>query len=334
MCNTSICSTAPPRARQRRAAARTSLSAGPLSVSFVAATRCTTLKAQSGARQHAGGQKGATCCLPLLLALHPGPAGRGEPEFARPRRMRLAASSSAVQCRRSCCRPAGGGYHRRRQGRHHAGRPPAAGGLERDIRQQAPRREQVPEACAGAAAGPGRTRRLGRRCRGGGKHRWAGLRAAAQCSPLPAASPCIPHTPFPPAVLLTMPGSALGTDAAAAAFARSLGPAVAGKVVIDATNPLNDELTELCWARGRSSAEVLQQELPGGRGRRAKGAALGPWPRAARARSRRLAPPALQRAPSSRPLTAVSTGEHPPTPDCWPCCLQLQAHPPAPRSHT
>jgi predicted dinucleotide-binding enzyme len=64
------------------------------------------------------------------------------------------------------------------------------------------------------------------------------------------------------AVLLTVPGSALATDAACAAFARSLGPSAAGKLVIDATNPLDSEGNELCWSRGRSSAEVLAQCLP------------------------------------------------------------------------
>ena len=66
------------------------------------------------------------------------------------------------------------------------------------------------------------------------------------------------------AVLLTVPGSALASDSACAAFARSLGPFAAGKVVIDATNPLDGEGNELCWSRGRSSAEVLAQCLPGG----------------------------------------------------------------------
>ncbi len=65
------------------------------------------------------------------------------------------------------------------------------------------------------------------------------------------------------AVLLTVPGSALASDSACAAFARSLGPFAAGQVVIDATNPLDSEGSELCWARGRSSAEVLAQCLPG-----------------------------------------------------------------------
>lgn len=66
------------------------------------------------------------------------------------------------------------------------------------------------------------------------------------------------------AVLLAVPGSALASDAACAAFAHSLGPFTAGKVVLDATNPLDSELNELVWERGRSSAEVLQEALPGG----------------------------------------------------------------------
>lgn len=65
-------------------------------------------------------------------------------------------------------------------------------------------------------------------------------------------------------ILLTIPGSALASDAACASFARALGPHVAGKVMVDATNPLDAEGSELCWERGRSSAEALQQALPGG----------------------------------------------------------------------
>lgn len=68
------------------------------------------------------------------------------------------------------------------------------------------------------------------------------------------------------AVLLAVPGSALGTEAACASFARSLGPVAAGKIVIDATNPLDKEGNELCWERGYSSAEMLQELLPGGLG--------------------------------------------------------------------
>ncbi|KAL4430937.1 hypothetical protein ABPG75_006193 [Micractinium tetrahymenae] len=64
------------------------------------------------------------------------------------------------------------------------------------------------------------------------------------------------------AVLLAVPGSALASEAACAALARSLGPFAAGKVVVDATNPLDSELNELVWERGRSSAEVLQEALP------------------------------------------------------------------------
>lgn len=66
------------------------------------------------------------------------------------------------------------------------------------------------------------------------------------------------------AVLLAVPGSALASESACAAFARSLGPFAAGKIVLDATNPLDTELNELVWERGRSSAEVLQEALPGG----------------------------------------------------------------------
>lgn len=67
----------------------------------------------------------------------------------------------------------------------------------------------------------------------------------------------------PSAILLTVPGSALASDAACAALARSLGPSAAGQVVIDATNPLDAEGNELCWSRGHSSAEALAQCLPG-----------------------------------------------------------------------
>ncbi|KAL4418746.1 hypothetical protein ABPG77_006419 [Micractinium sp. CCAP 211/92] len=63
-------------------------------------------------------------------------------------------------------------------------------------------------------------------------------------------------------VLLAVPGSALASESACAAFARSLGPFAAGKIVLDATNPLDSELNELVWERGRSSAEVLQDALP------------------------------------------------------------------------
>mgnify|MGYP001810952531 CR=1 FL=1 len=65
------------------------------------------------------------------------------------------------------------------------------------------------------------------------------------------------------AVLLTVPGSALASDAACAELAAGLGPAAAGATVIDATNPLDRHGNELCWARGRSSAEALQEALPG-----------------------------------------------------------------------
>lgn len=72
----------------------------------------------------------------------------------------------------------------------------------------------------------------------------------------------------PSAILLTVPGSALASDAACAALARSLGPSAAGQVVIDATNPLDAEGNELCWSRGHSSAEALAKCLPGDRGER------------------------------------------------------------------
>lgn len=65
------------------------------------------------------------------------------------------------------------------------------------------------------------------------------------------------------AVILAVPGTALATDAACAAIARSLGPFVAGKIVLDATNPLDSEANVLCWERGRSSAELLAECLPG-----------------------------------------------------------------------
>ena len=40
-----------------------------------------------------------------------------------------------------------------------------------------------------------------------------------------------------------------------------MGPA--GKVLIDATNPLKEDLVATTWERGYSAAEVLQQALPG-----------------------------------------------------------------------
>ena len=67
-------------------------------------------------------------------------------------------------------------------------------------------------------------------------------------------------------VVLAVPGAALASDAACAAFARCLGPHAAGKVILAATNPLDREGNELCWERGRSSAEALQEALPGGWG--------------------------------------------------------------------
>lgn len=67
------------------------------------------------------------------------------------------------------------------------------------------------------------------------------------------------------AVLLAVPGSALASDAACSSLARLLGPFAAGKIVLDATNPLDRELNGLVWERGRSGAEVLAEVLPGGR---------------------------------------------------------------------
>jgi hypothetical protein len=57
-------------------------------------------------------------------------------------------------------------------------------------------------------------------------------------------------------VVLTVPGSSV------AGVAAGLAEALAGKIVVDATNPLNDTYTDLTTA-GVSAAELLQQQLPG-----------------------------------------------------------------------
>jgi predicted dinucleotide-binding enzyme len=57
-------------------------------------------------------------------------------------------------------------------------------------------------------------------------------------------------------VVLAVPGSAV------AGIAAQLAGALIGKVVVDATNPLNDTHTGLTTA-GVSAAELLQQQLPG-----------------------------------------------------------------------
>jgi NADPH-dependent F420 reductase len=57
-------------------------------------------------------------------------------------------------------------------------------------------------------------------------------------------------------VVLAVPGSAV------AGIAAELAGALIGKVVVDATNPLNDTYTGLTTA-GVSAAELLQQQLPG-----------------------------------------------------------------------
>jgi predicted dinucleotide-binding enzyme len=56
-------------------------------------------------------------------------------------------------------------------------------------------------------------------------------------------------------VVLAVPGSAV------AGIAAELTEALAGKIVVDATNPLNDTYTGLTTT-GVSSAELLQQQLP------------------------------------------------------------------------
>jgi NADPH-dependent F420 reductase len=56
-------------------------------------------------------------------------------------------------------------------------------------------------------------------------------------------------------VVLAVPGSAV------AGIAAELTEALAGKIVVDATNPLNDTYTGLTTA-GVSAAELLQQQLP------------------------------------------------------------------------
>lgn len=57
-------------------------------------------------------------------------------------------------------------------------------------------------------------------------------------------------------VVLAVPGSSV------AGIAAELAEALAGKIVVDATNPVNDTYTDLTTA-GVSSAELLQQQLPG-----------------------------------------------------------------------
>ena len=57
-------------------------------------------------------------------------------------------------------------------------------------------------------------------------------------------------------VVLAVPGSSV------AGVAAELVEALAGKIVVDATNPLNAAYTDLTTA-GVSSAELLQQQLPG-----------------------------------------------------------------------
>jgi NADPH-dependent F420 reductase len=57
-------------------------------------------------------------------------------------------------------------------------------------------------------------------------------------------------------VVLAVPGSA------APAVAEELAPAVAGKVVVDVTNPLNATFTDL-EITGTSAAEAVQRRLPG-----------------------------------------------------------------------
>jgi NADPH-dependent F420 reductase len=59
-------------------------------------------------------------------------------------------------------------------------------------------------------------------------------------------------------VILAVPGSTLATVAA------ELGSALDGKVVVDSTNPLNSSYSDLTTS-GVSSAELLQQQLPGAR---------------------------------------------------------------------
>lgn len=56
-------------------------------------------------------------------------------------------------------------------------------------------------------------------------------------------------------VVLAVPGSTV------AAVAEELREALAGKIVVDATNPLNASYTDLTTS-GKSSAELLQEQLP------------------------------------------------------------------------
>ncbi len=58
------------------------------------------------------------------------------------------------------------------------------------------------------------------------------------------------------AVVLAVPGAAVP------GIAEELRDSLAGKVVIDSTNPLNDTFSDLTTS-GRSAAELLQDDLPG-----------------------------------------------------------------------
>jgi 8-hydroxy-5-deazaflavin:NADPH oxidoreductase len=57
-------------------------------------------------------------------------------------------------------------------------------------------------------------------------------------------------------VVFAVPGSTV------ASIAAELSEALAGKIVVDATNPVNDTYTDLTTS-GVSSAELLQEQLPG-----------------------------------------------------------------------
>ena len=59
-------------------------------------------------------------------------------------------------------------------------------------------------------------------------------------------------------VVLAIPGGAV------AGVVAELRDALTGKIVVDASNPLNDSYTDLTTS-GTSSAELLQQQLPGAR---------------------------------------------------------------------
>jgi 8-hydroxy-5-deazaflavin:NADPH oxidoreductase len=86
----------------------------------------------------------------------------------------------------------------------------------------------------------------------------ASAQAAAEKAGVAAASSNADAVNGADVVVLAVAGSVVGE------LAGTLADALEGKVVVDATNPLNDTYTDLTTS-GVSSAELLQQQLPGAR---------------------------------------------------------------------